>query len=134
MPVSITFDTNTKPAVVAAQLRAYAAELEKSRDGEDTDDAPAVPASRRGRPAKMAKPTEVDDFGSEETTDDDDFGIDDEPAKKEPTLDDVQKAFAAHKLEHGVEKLKKILARFNVKSIKDLKPAQYAIAIKSAKA
>jgi len=90
----------------------------------DADEAP----KKRGRPKK------------EETTDEDtqeEFDLGDAEEVEEPkkmkaiTEDDMIKAFKAYANEHSREKAGKILAKFGVKSVRDLKAAEYGKVLKT---
>lgn len=79
------------------------------------------PKAKRGRPAKKVEPEQVemdeDVLGGEE---------------KELTIeDDVMPAFVAYVQKHSKDEAKKILAKFKVKAVRELKPEQYAAAIKA---
>lgn len=95
----------------------------------------AIDAAATPAPKKAAKP--VDDEDEIETVEDDEEieeteveETDDE--ESEVSLKMVQKAFREYAAEHGDAKALKILkTKFNAKSLKDLKPAQYAKAIQA---
>ena len=57
------------------------------------------------------------------------FGDEADEALNEPTLDDVRKVVKAFATKHGKEKALKLLEKFKVTSIPDLKKKDYAACI-----
>jgi hypothetical protein len=90
-------------------------------------------------PKKTAKPVDDEDEEIETVEDDEDTDTEadeveetEDDADDEVTLKAVQKAFREYAAENGDAKALKVLkTKFNVKSLKDLKPAQYKKAIQA---
>lgn len=101
--------------------------------------APAETKKGKGK-AKAAPAPEVEDEGlgeteteaAAETSDDDLFG-DEEPADEGPTLEDVRKVVKDFATKHGKEKALKLLGKFKVTAINDIKKADYGKVIELAK-
>lgn len=124
MQITIDVSTAKTPGEIAEIIRKTANTF-----------APSQVTAVTPAPKKAAKP--VDDEDEIETVEDDE---ETESADVEETDDEeseislkmVQKAFREYATEHGDAKALKILkTKFNAKSLKDLKPSQYAKAIQA---
>lgn len=71
--------------------------------------------------------------GGEGEADDLDMDLDGGDASDEPTLDDVRKVVKDFATKHGKEKALKLLGKFKVTSIPDIKKGDYAKVIELAK-
>lgn len=101
----------------------------------------AKPAKGKGK-AKAAPAPEADDALETAHADaeadaasegDDDLFGDDEPADEGPTLEDVRKVVKDFATKHGKEKALKLLGKFKVTAINDIKKADYGKVIELAK-
>lgn len=105
--------------------------------------APAETKAAKGKgKAKAAPAPEVDDALETAHADaeadaasegDDDLFSDDEPADEGPTLEDVRKVVKDFATKHGKEKALKLLGKFKVTAINDIKKADYGKVIELAK-
>lgn len=106
--------------------------------------------SKRGRPAKKAKPEveETEDFedevSDEEVEEDEELELEDDETEEEevvpapkakkaakgPTLDDVINGFKACAQKHGRERTSKILKQFKSKSTRDIAATDYPAVLK----
>jgi hypothetical protein len=89
--------------------------------GEDVQEEP-----KKTKGKKAAAPAPANDA-------DDMFGDEGEAEINEPTLDDVRKAIKDFATKHGKEKALKLLGKFKVTSIPDIKKQDYAKVIELAK-
>lgn len=148
MQISIAFDPNEGFALVGKKLEALSVELKKlggaataANNVTDLDDAPAPAVKpRRGRPPGPAKPPETepeDDLGSDDPPppedEGDDLGFGEDPPPKAPKvkLDDVRLAFRTFSQSKSMDKAKAVMKRLGVTRLDQLKPDQYALALKS---
>jgi hypothetical protein len=93
-----------------------------------------VNATKKTKGKAKAKP-EVEPEETEEvseTSEDDDMFGDDEEADNTPTLEDVRKAVKNFATKHGKEKTLKLLGKWKVTAINDLKKADYGKVIELA--
>ena len=91
------------------------------------------PYAGKGKGGK-GKSAPVEEETAEETSsDDDDMFGDDAEENNEPTLDDVRKVVKDFATKHGKEKALKLLGKFKVTSIPDIKKQDYAKVIELAK-
>jgi len=105
--------------------------------------APTETKAAKGKgKAKAAPAPEVDDALETAHADaeadaasegDDDLFGDDEPADEGPTLEDVRKVVKDFATKHGKEKALKLLGKFKVTAINDIKKADYGKVIELAK-
>lgn len=142
MQVSVKVDTPADFSNAAVQLRALASRLDGAQAPADARPgataAPAAEPKKRGRPKSepvAVAPAPDDDADSlgEEETEDDGLGLDDEPETAAPTLtlEQVIDSAKLYAKTHGRDAAAKILQRFAVKSVRDIKPAQFAQAHKA---
>lgn len=104
-------------------------------------EAPAKPKAAAAKPKAAPKVEEpVEEAESEEVAAEDDdnpFGTkgagDDEPEGEEITEEQVQAALEEVGEKKDIPTVKKILAEFKLKKVKDLKPEQYAAVLKACK-
>jgi len=110
--MKLTVHVEGTPTEIAAELTHVAATLTHS----------AMPAKTLAKAAKaVAQVEESFDLG------DDDAPPADEPeAPKPPTLENVIDGFKAYVAKHDREKAAKVLGKFKVKSVRELKQEQYA--------
>ncbi len=94
--------TRAPKVVDEAPAEVGAVEVDEAPAEVESDDNFETPAEEPA-PAKKAKTTKVKEF----------------------TLDDIRAGFKAYAAEHSREKALALLPKFKVKSILDLKPAQY---------
>lgn len=126
----------------AAQAQVAALEHAiKGLDGEggETTPAPAKETKtekKSGKGAAKTKPVETEPEAQVDDAveaDDLDMDLDAVDGSEEPTLDDVRKVVKDFATKHGKEKALKLLSKFNVTSIPDIKKADYAKVIELAK-
>lgn len=97
----------------------------------------AKPAKGKGKTKAAPAPEADDSLDVAETEaasegEDDLFG-DEEPADEGPTLEDVRKVVKDFATKHGKEKALKLLGKFKVTAINDIKKADYGKVIELAK-
>lgn len=105
----------------------------------------ATPAPAKGKGKKAAAKKEADPIekaldeaheeaaAEEDAADDLDLDMGDDEAADEPTLEDVRKVVKDFATKHGKDKALKLLSKFKVTSIPDIKKADYAKVIELAK-
>lgn len=131
--------------LVGPESKQFLADLTKQLDrmealkGSAAPAADAAPAKTgKGKTGKAAPAPEADDTGLEDaapeaTADVDDLFGDDAAEDAEPTLDEVRKIVKDFATKHGKEKALKLLGKFKVTAINDLKKADYSKVIELAK-
>lgn len=147
MQVVFTIDNAAALNTAMASLKALAPVW--GEGGGETGETVAVAAAAkagataaprgRGRPRKEVEvaPPLVDDdedLAGEETAEDDGLGDDEEAAEPVLTLEHVIDVAKDYAKKHGREKAAKIIQRFNVKSIRDVKPSDFKLILKAFKA
>lgn len=123
MQITLTMDGNRPRKDLAHDLRAFANVLWEDQPT-DSVQPPTTTTEKKTKKAKTAESEESFDLGDttiEEITEET------EPTK---TLDDVITAFKAYATKHSREKAGKVLSKFNVKSVRDLKTTQYVEVLK----
>lgn len=93
------------------------------------DSSLATPQATKKKATTAVSKTIADDEDAEESFDlgaDEETGTDTEEETETYTLKDVQTAMKEYAAENGMAKAGKILAKFKVKNVKELKPKQYA--------
>lgn len=146
----MNMDKETLRKVVFAQLNAktYEVELLKNLLAEidggtveaqeaQPEAAPVKKAEKKteSKPKAKAKPEPVqEEVEAEETEEADDmFGDDAAEEDQGPTLEDVRKVVKDFATKHGKEKALKLLGKFKVTAIPDIKKSDYAKVIELAK-
>lgn len=105
----------------------------KAKPADDEMEDVKSPYKEEKKTKTKAKEEVVEPETEPEAADDDMFG--DDPAEEDagPTLDDVRKVVKDFATKHGKEKALKLLGKFKVTSIPDIKKADYAKVIELAK-
>jgi hypothetical protein len=97
------------------------------------DDMEEVESPYKEEKTKGKKAPAKEEVVEEAEADDDMFGDDTAEEDTGPTLDDVRKVVKDFATKHGKEKALKLLGKFKVTSIPDIKKADYAKVIELAK-
>jgi hypothetical protein len=143
--MKVTVHAEGKPHEVAQQLTEAALLIqlggEKIAGKAPAQPAAATKAPKDAKPGKKAKPAdeEEEEFELDETEEteeeeeaeesEDETEEEEEAEEEEETaheIDDVIAAFQGYAKKHSREKAAKVLAKFKVKSVRDLKAKQYA--------
>lgn len=117
----------------AAQAQvAMLQELIAQADSETENE--SQPVAKQEVKAKVAPQTKAKAKPVEEVAEESEdlFGEEAEEENNEPTVDDVRKAVKAFATKHGKEKTLKLLGKFKVTSIPDLKKSEYTKVIELA--
>lgn len=133
--MKVTIHCEGTPKEIAAQLNAAADIYNNTPVGS------AAPAEKPAKAKKTTKPAEESfDLASDDAADDaeaDDLTEEEEEETEEeetgPGLEEVQAALAKHAKKHDRASAMKILAKYKVKTVKDLKAKDYAAVISAAK-
>jgi hypothetical protein len=106
----------------------------KGKKSAPADDMEEVESPYKEEKTKGKKAPAKEEVAEEVASDDDDmFGDDAAEEDTGPTLDDVRKVVKDFATKHGKEKALKLLGKFKVTSIPDIKKADYAKVIELAK-
>jgi hypothetical protein len=127
MQITITLEGKPSPKAIANQLRSTAnlfdMEAAKPAQQEELNVREAKPAekvaTKKSRIEEVAKQVEEFDLGDAAPVEE----------KSTVTIKDVIAGFQAYAKEHGREKAAKVLSKFKVKSVHDLKVDQYENAL-----
>lgn len=123
MQITVTLDATRPMKDLANELHSFANVLWDQPDATpnrtsvlNTPTASTDGIEKRAKKTKVAEPEESFDLGDDVT----------EEAEETLTLDDMILAFKAYAGKHTREKAGKILTKYGVKSVRDLKPEQYS--------
>lgn len=106
----------------------------KGKKSAPADEMEEVESPYKEEPKKGKKAPAKEEVVEEEVeAEEDDMFGDDEQESNEPTLEDIRKVVKDFATKHGKEKTLKLLGKFKVTSIPDLKKADYAKVIELAK-
>jgi hypothetical protein len=105
----------------------------KTKPADDEMEDVKSPYKEEKKTKTKAKEEVVEPETEPEAADDDMFGDDPTEEDAGPTLDDVRKVVKDFATKHGKEKALKLLGKFKVTSIPDIKKADYAKVIELAK-
>lgn len=139
MNIQVNIPVNSaNAAIVGQQLEKLFKALDSS--SATINNSETLTAKMAKKPAKKAEPETIDEEAnlSADTEEGDDLGFEEdegEDEETETTIDDMVAAFKtfAGKKEGNREKAKSLLTKYKVKSVRDLKPAQFAEVLKLLK-
>lgn len=105
----------------------------KGKKSAPADEMEEVESPYKEEPKKGKKAPAKEEVAEEVEVEEDDMFGDDAEESNEPTLEDVRKVVKDFATKHGKEKALKLLGKFKVTSIPDIKKADYAKVIELAK-